>query len=51
MNTLQRLKQPAVLTIAGFLMSLQVVMGMPFLLTMVGNVRHWGGWFNPRNPR
>jgi hypothetical protein len=37
--------------IAGFLLSVQAVMGVPFLLTMVGSVRHWGAWFYPKNPR
>jgi hypothetical protein len=51
MDTLHKLKGPTARLVGGFLMALQAVMGMPFLLTMVGSVRHWGGWFNPRNPR
>jgi hypothetical protein len=51
MNTLHKLKEHSARLTAGFLLSLQAVMGVPFLLTLVGSVRHWGAWFYPKNPR
>jgi len=49
MNTLDKLKEPAGRLITGLLVSIQAVIGVPFLLTMVGNIRHWNGWFHPKD--
>jgi|HubBroStandDraft_6_1064221.scaffolds.fasta_scaffold00109_13 hypothetical protein len=51
MNTLYKLKEPSARLLAGFLLSMQAVIGVPFLLTIVGSVRHWGTWFHPKDPR
>jgi hypothetical protein len=51
MNTIDELKEHSARLTAGFLLSLQAVMGVPFLLTMVESVRHWSAWFSPKNPR
>lgn len=51
MNTLHRLKEPSARLIGGFLLSMQAVFGVPFLLTIMASLRHWDGWFLPKNPR
>jgi hypothetical protein len=51
MNTLDELKEHSARLTAGFLLSLQAVMGVPFLMTMFQSLRHWGTWFPPKNPR
>ena len=51
MNAIPKLKDHSARLTAGFLLSLQALIGVPFLLTIVGSVRHWGAWFSPKNPR
>jgi hypothetical protein len=48
---IHRLKEPGARLIAGLLVSIQAVMGVPFLLTIMGSIRHWDGWNYPKNPR
>jgi hypothetical protein len=50
MKTIHKLKEPTTRATALLLLALQAAIGMPFLLTLVGSVRHWW-WFGPRNPR
>ncbi|MFZ0284238.1 MAG: hypothetical protein WAL32_03325 [Terriglobales bacterium] len=51
MKTLYKMKEPAARATGLLLLAVQAAMGMPFLLTIVGSLRHWGAWFYPRNPR
>ena len=51
MDKLHKLKKPATHLIGGFLLALQAVMGVPFLLTIVGSVRRWDVLFYTKKPR
>ena len=51
MNTLHKFKGPASHFFGSFLLALQAVMGMPFLLTSLRNSRFWDMFFYSKNPR
>jgi len=49
MNALHKLKGPASHFVESFLLAIQAVMGMPFLLTSIRSSRFWGVLFYPKN--
>jgi hypothetical protein len=46
MNTLHKLKAPASHFVGSFLLALQAVMGVPFLLTSIRSSRFWGIFYS-----
>lgn len=51
MNALHKLKGPASHFVESFLLSLQAVMGVPFLLMSIRSSRFWDVLFYSKNPR
>ena len=44
MSALPRLKEHSAGFFTGLVLSIQAVTGMPFLLHMIHNLRHWDAW-------
>jgi hypothetical protein len=51
MKTLHKLKRPASHFVGSFLLALQAVMGMPFLLSSIRSSRFWGMFLFSKGPR
>jgi hypothetical protein len=51
MKTLHKFKKPASHLVGTFLLALQAVMGMPFLLTSIRTSRFWGMFFFSKGSR